>query len=73
MDYRSPPFTGAWENPVGMGVKQKKKVAKKKDSQKGRRSASKHPTISFINKPLSNFDLLNWVKKTGNKTFQRCL
>ena len=25
MDYRSPPFIGAWENPVGMGVKQKKR------------------------------------------------
>ena len=34
MDYRSPPFVGTWDNPVGFGVKPKKK-AKKKASGKG--------------------------------------
>ena len=29
MDYRSPPFFGTWENPVGMGVKPKKKASGK--------------------------------------------
>ena len=63
-------------------MKSKKKTNKKKGSQKGQRSASrkkqsiqkrsssKHPTISFINKPLSNYDLLNWVKKLGIKHFR---
>ena len=34
MDYRSPPFFGTWNNPVGMGVKPKKKGTKKKEQQK---------------------------------------
>ena len=34
MDYRSPPFFGTWNNPVGMGVKPKKKVPKKKNNKK---------------------------------------
>ena len=29
MDYRSPPFIGTWDNPIGMGVK-KKRTSKKK-------------------------------------------
>ena len=64
------------------GYETKKKATKKKSSKKGRRSASrkkqsiqkrsssKHPTRSFINKPLSNFDLFNWVKKLGIKHFR---
>ena len=32
MDYRSPPFFGTWDNPVGMGVKPKKKNNKKRGS-----------------------------------------
>ena len=30
MDYRSPPFIGTWGNPIGMGVKPKKKANKKR-------------------------------------------
>ena len=30
----------------------------------------KHSIISFVNKPLSNLDLLNWVKKLGIKHFR---
>ena len=32
-DYRSPPFIGTWDNPIGMGVK--KKAPKKKTQKKG--------------------------------------
>ena len=34
MNYRSPPFFGTWENPIGMGVKPKKKAPKKKTQKK---------------------------------------
>ena len=80
-NYRSPPFVGSWKNPVGMGVT-KKKAPKKKSSKKGQGSASRkkqsiqrHPitrsnSVKFVNKPLSNFDLLNWVKKLGIKHFR---
>ena len=79
--YRSPPFIGTWDNPMGMGVKPKI-GHQKKDSQKGQRSAPREKqsvqrnpdtwnnTIKFINKPLSNIDLLNWVKKLGIKHFR---
>ena len=36
MDYRSPPFFGSWENPIGMGVKPKQKAPKKKTAKKGK-------------------------------------
>jgi len=35
MDYRSPPFFGTWDNPVGMGIKkklQKKRTTKKRET-----------------------------------------
>lgn len=69
-----PPFYGTWDNQIGMGVKPKKKATKKKTKtlkKKGRRSATRkkqsiqqHPntrsnSVKFVNKPLSNFDLLN--------------
>ena len=34
MNYRSPPFIGTWENTIGLGLKPKKKVPKKKEQQK---------------------------------------
>jgi len=82
MDYRSPPFIGTWGNPIGMGMKPKKKDQQKKGNQKGQRSASRKKqsiqwnpvarsnSVKFVNKPLSNFDLLNWVKKLGLKRFR---
>ena len=79
MNYRSPPFFGTWENPIGMGVKPKKKGQKGQKGQRSaswkkqsvqKRSSSQHSIISFINKPLSNIDLLNWVKKLGIKHFR---
>ena len=54
-NWRSPPFYGSWPQSNGMGLKKKKK---------------KHSIISFVNKPLSNLDLLNWVKKLGIKHFR---
>ena len=35
MDYRSPPFIGTWDNPIGLGFKPKKKASKKKTQKKG--------------------------------------
>ena len=81
INYRPPPpFFGTWEDPVGMGMKPKKKD-KKKD-KKGVRFAigEKQPiqrhtivgsnTVKFIDKPLSNYDLINWVKHLGIKYFR---
>ena len=71
--YMSPPFLGTWENPIGAGVKKKKKG-------KGTAAPQKQPlqfnpnsrtnSIRFINKPLSNIDLLQWVKQLGIKYFR---
>ena len=64
------------------GSKKKKKQNKKKSSEKGKRSSVRQKqsfqrntlvrgnTISFINKPLSNFDLIARVKKLGIKHFR---
>ena len=58
--YMSPPFFGTWENPVGVGVKKKKKgegtAAREKQSIQFSPN-SRNNTIRFINKPLSNTDL----------------
>ena len=40
-----------------------------------KQSIQQHPntrsnSVKFVNKPLSNFDLLNWVKKLGIKHFR---
>ena len=59
-----PPFLGSWENPIGMGVKKKKA---------GRPSKSKgnpHSRNHFVIKPLSNFDLMDWIKRLGIKHFR---
>ena len=66
--YMSPPFFGTWENLVGAGVKKKKKgkgtAARKKQSIQFNPD-SRNNTIRFINKPLSNIDLLQWVTQLG--------
>ena len=36
MDYRSPPFIGTWDKPIGLGIKSKKKAPKKRTQKKGR-------------------------------------
>ena len=62
--YRSPPFIGTWENPTGMGVK--KKVQRKRASSRKKQpiQLNSHSRNHFVIKPLSNFDLMDWVKKT---------
>ena len=73
--YMSPPFFGTWENPVGMGVKKKRK-GKGKGLLLGKKQPiqfnpnSRNSTVKFINKPLSNIDLLQWVKQLGIKYFR---
>ena len=73
MLYQPPSFTGSWGNKVGMGKKNQKK------KEKGKRSTvrTKQPIQSnsayrsyFVNKPLSNFDLKDWVKQLGIKYFR---
>ena len=65
--YYPPPFNGNWENPIGMGVK-------KKVQRQGFTIGKKQPIQlnslnrrHFVIKPLSNFDLMEWVKKLGIK------
>ena len=63
--YMSPPFFGTWENPVGMGVKKKKRkgiAGRRKQSIQFNPNARSN-TIKFVNKPLSIIDLLHWVKQ----------
>ena len=36
--YRSPPFIGTWENPIGMGIKKKKPKSKGKGILLGKNS-----------------------------------
>ena len=71
--YMSPPFFGTWENPVGVGVKKKKKgkgtAARQKQTIQFNPNSRKN-TVRFINKPLSNIDLLQWVTQLGIKYFR---
>ena len=75
-DYRPPPFYGTWKQPiVGMGVKKKNLQKRKRVNTGKKQSYQRHPTnrrhiVKFINKPLSNFDLINWVKQLGIKYFR---
>ena len=84
--YRSPPFIGSWENPIGMGVKKKKvqiqgkrtTTRKKQPIQLNPHSRnhfintppSQHSKRHFVIKPLSNFDLMDWIKRLGIKHFR---
>ena len=85
--YRSPPFIGTWENPIGMGVKKKKSrqavqrqgstIRKKQPIQLNSHSrnnsivgALNHSQLHFVIKPLSNFDLMEWIKRLGIKNFR---
>ena len=66
-----PPFLGSWENPIGMGVK-KKKVQRKRSSSRKKQSIqlNSHSRNHFVIKPLSNFDLMKWIKRLGIKHFR---
>ena len=72
--YRPPPFIGTWENPVGMGVKKKRSKSKGKGLLLGKNSpfnsCNSNTRNNFVIKPLSNFDLMDWVKKLGIKHFR---
>ncbi|CAH3140185.1 unnamed protein product [Porites lobata] len=67
--YRSPPFIGTWENPIGMGVKKKKPEGRPTPFCSGGTSLN-HSKLHFVIKPLSNFDLMEWVKRFGIKHFR---
>ena len=74
MLYQPPPFIGGWDNQVGKG---KKKQKKKKEKRKRFAAGTKQPIQSnsayrsyFINKPLSDYDLKDWVKQLGIKYFR---
>ena len=61
--YYPPPFNGNWENIIGMGAKKKSKgkgllLGKKTSIQR-----YSHNRLHFVIKPLSNFDLMEWIKK----------
>ena len=71
------------KNQTGLGLKQKKKKKKKKKKTEKRQrvtsrqkqppiqkhSTPKHTVVRFVNKPLSKFDLMNWVQQLGIKHF----
>ena len=62
--YTPPPFLGTWENPIGMGVF--KKGQRKRTSSRKKQPIQLNSSIRghFVIKPLSNFDLIDWIKKT---------
>ena len=82
--HRPPPFLGTWEDmenkgPLGMGVKGKnKKSPKAKCSRLAPPSSRKKQPIQlnshyrkhFVIKPLSNFDLMDWISKLKTKHFR---
>ena len=55
MDYRSPPFIGTWENPIGLSVKSKKKVPKKRGQKKGK------ALLLGKNSPFNNIPILGAI------------
>ena len=69
--YGSPPFFGTWENPVGMRVK--KKVQGQRSTTRKKQPIQLNSQIRnhFVIKPLSNFDLMDWVKRLGIKHFRQ--
>ena len=71
--YMPPPFFGTWENPTGAESKKQKKgkrtAARKKQTIQFNPNSGNN-TVRFINKPLSNLDLLQWVEQLGIKYFR---
>ena len=64
--YYPPPFYGNWGKPIGMGVKKKK--VQRQGSATGKKQPiqlNSHNRRHFVIKPLSNFDLMEWVKTLG--------
>ena len=84
-NWRSPLFYRNWPQTNGMGLKKKTSKDKKWKRPTIWKKQSIQPNSNnrinfvksksnniphFINKPLNNFDLLNWVKKLGIKHFR---
>ena len=75
--HRPPPFLGTWEDmknkgPLGMGVKSKKKKSKGKGLLLGKKKPiqlNSNIRNHFVIKPLSNFDLMDWISKLKIKHF----
>ena len=70
--YMSPPSFGTWNNPVGAGIKKKKgkgTTARQRQSIQFNPN-SRNNTVRFINKPLSNIDVLQWVTQLAIKYFR---
>ena len=71
-----PPFYGSWEDQYGMGVKKKKGVGTPRKKLPIQLSASSRSNIlkpTFINIPISNFDIINWVRYLRIKNFNGVL
>ena len=70
--HRPPPFLGTWKDmenkgPLGMGVKKKAQRQGITTRKKQPIQLNSHTRNHFVIKPLSNFDLMNWVEKHGIK------
>ena len=77
--HRPPPSIGTWENPIGMGVKKSRQAVQRQGSaRRGGTTTRKkqpiqlnsHSRRHFVIKPLSNFDLMDWIKRLGIKHFR---
>ena len=71
VNYRPPPFFGTWHQ-YGKGKKKQKRkrsIVRQKQSIQGD-SINRRHSVKFINKPLSNFELIDWVKKLKIKHFR---
>ena len=68
--YYPPPFYGIWNNTIGMGEKYQKKGKRiaVRTKQSIQFNCNSRPT--FVNKALSNFDLIGWIEKLGIKHFR---
>ena len=67
-----PPFIGSWDyDKIGLGMNPKKKNYCGKGLLLGKNSPFNNiPILGSIYKPLSNFDLLDWIKRLGIKHFR---
>ena len=71
--YQPLPFIGNWKNPIGLGIKKKgRKKEGKRYSARPKQSLQQNSITQsyFVNKPLTNYDLKNWVKQLGIKHFR---
>ena len=50
--------------------KKRRRIAFRKKQSIQKYPSSEHTVVKFIDKPLSNFDLINWIKKLKIKHFR---